>query len=92
MWKGHLPSKTNTTAVAHAVTKDLAGHNLIGVEDGNQLLEGVSQLADSCVHNNREKTYRLSHRLGQVGDVQVGRAVIPLGLEAGVEALLLHSS
>lgn len=33
-----LPGESDATAVAHAVTQDLAGQDLVGVEDGDQLL------------------------------------------------------
>lgn len=60
-------SETNATAVAHAVAKDLAGQDLEGVENGDQL--------------------SLGDGLGQVGDVQIGRTVVALGLETSIEAL-----
>jgi hypothetical protein len=33
-----LPSETDTTAVAHAVTKDLAGQDGVAKEDGTKFL------------------------------------------------------
>lgn len=38
----HSPRKTDSTAVSHAVAKDLARQDLVGIKDGNQLLHGVS--------------------------------------------------
>lgn len=34
-----LPSKTDATGVAHAVTQDLARHDLVRIEDGDELLD-----------------------------------------------------
>lgn len=42
LWRGDLPSESNTTAVAHAVAQDLARHDLVGVKDGDQLLSMIS--------------------------------------------------
>jgi hypothetical protein len=36
------PSKSNTTAVAHAVAEDLAGNDMIAGKDGVELLANVS--------------------------------------------------
>lgn len=37
-----LPSKADATAVAHAVTQNLARQDLVGVKNGDQLLLTVS--------------------------------------------------
>lgn len=81
------PSETDTTGVAHAVTQNLAGEDLIGGEDCDKLLLPMSVRDQSWGWTPGRTTYSLGDRLGQVGDVQVGGAVITLSLEAGVEAL-----
>lgn len=43
MWV-NLPGKSNAAAVAHAVAKDLARHDLVGLEDCDELLPGVSTM------------------------------------------------
>jgi hypothetical protein len=37
-----IPSKTNTTTIAHAITKDLAGQDGEASENDTKLLVGVS--------------------------------------------------
>lgn len=37
-----IPSETDTTGVAHAVTQDLAGEDLVGRKDGDKLLSIMS--------------------------------------------------
>lgn len=39
----NIPSKSHTTAVAHAVTQDLAGNDTVASKYGVQLLSDVSQ-------------------------------------------------
>lgn len=39
------------------------------------------------IQERRGRTDRLCDRLWQIGDVQVGRLIVALGLEASVEAL-----
>lgn len=40
----------------------------------------------------RGETYRLCDGLGQVGNVEIGRLIISLGLEASVEALTCEAN
>lgn len=81
-----LPSKTDTAAVAHGVPKDLAGDDVEGIEDLDEHLPSVSwQRKHETVNSG---THVLIDVLGKVGDVQVGGALVTLGLETGVEALL----
>lgn len=42
---GDLPSEADTTAVAHAVTEDLAGQDGVTKEDGAKFLASVSDFS-----------------------------------------------
>lgn len=81
----NLPSKSNAATVTHAVTKDFAGHDLVGLEDCNKLLSRVSTLHG--FRKSRGETNSLCDRLWQVGDIQIGRLFVSLSLEASIEAL-----
>ena len=85
-----LPGKSNATAVSQAVPKDLARHDLVGLEDCNELLSTVSVMIN--FRTKREETDRLCNRFRQVGDVQVGRLFVSLSLETSVEALTCEAN
>jgi hypothetical protein len=84
----HSPSETNTTAVAHTVTKNLAGDDMIASKDCVQLLACISR---QKLKVSAEATHRFVQALRQVRQVQVGRQLVALGLEPRVEALLSRS-
>jgi len=83
-----LPSKANTTAVVVSIPEDSAGTDGVVHEDSTKFLPSVSLgKIGRCV-----RTYRFSHILGKVRDVEIGRLLIALGLETRVERLLKHVS
>jgi hypothetical protein len=45
-----LPSKSDTTAVAHAVTEDLAGNNMVARKNGIEFLEACQILVTENSH------------------------------------------
>lgn len=80
----NLPGKTDTSAVTHAVTEDLARNHMVVDEDRVQLLNECQRGRTNFVDRT---THRLVEVLGQVRQVQVGRSLVALGLESRVEAL-----
>lgn len=86
-----LPGKADTAAVSHGVTKDLARDNVERHKDLAQSLIDRGQSMKMSHMALKIVTYALVDVLGQVRDVEVGRALISLRLEASVEALLQRS-
>ena len=86
MWRSS-PSETNASAIVLAITKDSTRTNSVVHEDSTKLLLSMLALR-KILNSSMGETYRFSHVLGKVRDIEVGGLLITLGLEARVEGLL----
>lgn len=84
------PGKANAAAVPHAVAEDLARQDGVTQENGGKFLHTPKSDRE---YNRRcigpSVANHLRKALGKVRNVQVGRVVVSLCLETGVEGLLL---
>ncbi|KAJ8609800.1 hypothetical protein MRB53_038949 [Persea americana] len=80
---GHLPSKADSTSIASTVAQDAAGANLVGMEDSSEFLMMLGKA--SC---KEVMSHMLGHVLWQIGDIQIGVAVVVQLLELRIERLL----
>ena len=83
-------SETDTAAVAHRVSENLARENGIAQEYSAQGLKKDVSYSHGNIRFEVSSTYSLIKVLGKIGDVEIGRTLITLSLKSRVEALLLH--